>query len=73
MSRYSTLAEQIISFHFRYIDDQDRTNDAFDENGYYKTGDLVHLNDHGTYVIDGRASADWSLLHPFSLPAHTKM
>ncbi|THC88918.1 hypothetical protein EYZ11_011636 [Aspergillus tanneri] len=41
-----------------YIDDAERTRDAFDDDGYFKTGDLAHRDRDGTYVIDGRASAD---------------
>lgn len=29
-----------------------------DENGFYKTGDLAHIEEDGNYVIDGRVNED---------------
>lgn len=48
----------------RYITDEERTRAAFDADGFYRTGDLVHRDGQGMFVFDGRASADcmfWSL------------
>ncbi|KAJ5408554.1 hypothetical protein N7509_002437 [Penicillium cosmopolitanum] len=36
-----------------YIDDEERTRAAFDDNGFYRTGDLVHQDDQGMFVFDG--------------------
>ncbi|NED56412.1 AMP-binding protein, partial [Micromonospora aurantiaca] len=48
-----------------YLDDPERTREAFDEDGYYRTGDAVRLVD-GTdpgkgLVFDGRISEDFKL------------
>ncbi|OQD90728.1 hypothetical protein PENANT_c001G00242 [Penicillium antarcticum] len=42
-----------------YIDDEERTHAAFDADGFYRTGDLVHQDAQGMFVFDGRASADF--------------
>ncbi|WP_433462257.1 feruloyl-CoA synthase [Spirillospora sp. CA-128828] len=48
-----------------YLDDPERTREAFDEDGYYRTGDAVRMVD-GTdpgkgLVFDGRISEDFKL------------
>ncbi|KAE8352206.1 hypothetical protein BDV28DRAFT_149241 [Aspergillus coremiiformis] len=41
-----------------YLGEEDTTRAAFDEDGYYKSGDFGHrVGDQ--YVFDGRASTDW--------------
>ncbi len=41
----------------RYIDDEKLSRDAFDDEGYYKTGDLAELRD-GQYYFTGRENSD---------------
>lgn len=40
-----------------YHDDPEKTREAFDEEGYYKTGDVGHYTGKH-YIIDGRVSTD---------------
>src|ERR1700754_2348376 len=40
-----------------YLGDEKLTQQAFDEEGYYKTGDLAELKD-GQYIFGGRANSD---------------
>ncbi|KAJ5578641.1 NRPS-like protein biosynthetic cluster [Penicillium hispanicum] len=40
-----------------YYNDEDKTRAAFDDQGYYKTGDLGYWNGK-SFVIEGRASTD---------------
>ncbi|KAJ5907795.1 hypothetical protein N7495_000477 [Penicillium taxi] len=42
-----------------YLDDEQRTRETFDSEGYYKTGDLVHRESSGLWIIDGRATVDF--------------
>ncbi|CAG8932827.1 unnamed protein product [Penicillium salamii] len=42
-----------------YLDDEQRTRETFDDDGYYKTGDLVHRESSGLWIIDGRATVDF--------------
>ncbi|KAL2065531.1 hypothetical protein VTL71DRAFT_3201 [Oculimacula yallundae] len=42
----------------RYVGNETATNDAFDEAGFYKTGDLGRLIDK-QYFFEGRANADY--------------
>lgn len=48
-----------------YLDDPERTREAFDEDGYYRTGDAVRLVDGADpgkgLVFDGRISEDFKL------------
>ena len=44
-------------FQNSYIGDKQLTQDAFDEEGYFKTGDLAILK-NGEYIFAGRASND---------------
>ncbi|KAM4055712.1 AMP-binding enzyme [Hirsutella rhossiliensis] len=53
-----------------YLDDEEMTRAALDEDGYYKTGDLAELRD-GEYVFGGRASSDYLLCGVFRIPAST--
>lgn len=48
-----------------YVGDEAATEAAFDEEGYYKTGDLAELRD-GQYVFAGRANSDCEF-HSFSV------
>jgi malonyl-CoA/methylmalonyl-CoA synthetase len=72
---YCFLPGEINSNDARYIGDEERTRAAFDDNGFYRTGDLVHQDEQGMFVFDGRVSADckllsllsFSLLHLFFL------
>ncbi|KAJ6000799.1 hypothetical protein N7481_001208 [Penicillium waksmanii] len=41
----------------RYWNNERATREAFDEEGFYRTGDLVHRVD-GDYIIQGRAATD---------------
>ncbi|ODM23811.1 hypothetical protein SI65_01400 [Aspergillus cristatus] len=41
-----------------YVGDPDTTAAQFDAEGFYKTGDLAHL-DNGNYAIQGRATSDF--------------
>jgi malonyl-CoA/methylmalonyl-CoA synthetase len=41
----------------RYAGDEEATRAAFDEEGYYKTGDLAEIRD-GQYFFVGRANSD---------------
>ncbi|CAG8398981.1 unnamed protein product [Penicillium salamii] len=43
----------------QYLDDEQRTRETFDDEGYYKTGDLVHRESSGLWIIDGRATVDF--------------
>lgn len=43
-----------------YLDDQEITSAALDEDGYFRTGDLAELKD-GEYLFRGRALSDCSL------------
>ncbi|OBT53698.1 hypothetical protein VE04_06328 [Pseudogymnoascus sp. 24MN13] len=51
-----------------YIDDKKTTQAAFDEDGYFKTGDLGELKD-GEYIFAGRANADYVLFGVFRISA----
>ncbi|EFQ97877.1 hypothetical protein MGYG_00915 [Nannizzia gypsea CBS 118893] len=42
-----------------YLGNEAATKAAFDEDGFYKTGDLVHIEEDGNYVIDGRVNEDF--------------
>ncbi|KAH8432317.1 uncharacterized protein LDX57_009956 [Aspergillus melleus] len=37
-----------------YLDDPERTKSVFDEEGFYRTGDLVHLSPEGEYIYERR-------------------
>ncbi|KAF9886941.1 hypothetical protein FE257_010682 [Aspergillus nanangensis] len=54
----------------RYIEDEERTWEAFTEDGYYRTGDLVEVDSEGTYTIAGRASADFVRFNGLRIPAY---
>ncbi|KAM4066050.1 AMP-binding enzyme [Hirsutella rhossiliensis] len=41
-----------------YIGEEEATRDAFDDEGYFKTGDLAYLKD-GEFVFAGRSNADY--------------
>lgn len=41
----------------RYIGDEENTAASFTEDGFYKTGDLVHRRGDD-YVLEGRTSTD---------------
>ncbi|THC99264.1 hypothetical protein EYZ11_001263 [Aspergillus tanneri] len=50
----------------RYIDDEAATRAAFDDEGFYKTGDHAHrIGDD--YYFDGRASCDWIKFHAYKI------
>ncbi|KAK2865068.1 hypothetical protein FQN49_003946 [Arthroderma sp. PD_2] len=53
-----------------YLGDEKSTKAAFDEEGYFKTGDLAELKDD-TYIFRGRAAADYILYHFFRISALT--
>ncbi|KAJ5175402.1 uncharacterized protein N7482_001279 [Penicillium canariense] len=53
-----------------YIDDEDRTKAAFDNDGFYRTGDLVHQDEEGTFIFDGRASADFIRFNGFRVSVY---
>ncbi|KAF3491791.1 uncharacterized protein GIQ15_01308 [Arthroderma uncinatum] len=42
-----------------YLNNEAATKAALDENGYYKTGDLVHIDENGNYIVDGRVKEDF--------------
>lgn len=44
-----------------YFNDQAKTHDSLTDDGYFKTGDLAHVDHNGLYIFDGRASADCEL------------
>lgn len=46
----------------RYLDDEEATKRAFDNEGYFRTGDLLRrIGDE--YVFEGRASIDCMASH----------
>ncbi|KAI1978077.1 hypothetical protein LOZ53_001486 [Ophidiomyces ophidiicola] len=50
-----------------YINDEERTRKAFDDEGFYKTGDYVHrIGDK--YFFDGRVSSDWIPVYDKKVP-----
>lgn len=51
----------INAFSIRYLGDDDATQRAFDEEGYYRTGDILRQVGE-EYVFEGRASADCRFL-----------
>lgn len=54
--------------HTSYIGEPEATRAAFDEEGYYKSGDLGHF-DGKHYIIDGRVSQDCTYT-TYSPPAY---
>lgn len=54
--------ELIIPHHrlHSYLGDADATKASFDDEGFFKTGDLAHL-ESGEYIFDGRAKTDCKL------------
>ncbi|RHZ55716.1 hypothetical protein CDV55_101781 [Aspergillus turcosus] len=52
----------------RYYDDEAATSAAFDAEGFYRTGDLVHLKGKD-YIIDGRASSEVIIVGSLQIPA----
>ncbi|GBF62074.1 malonate--CoA ligase [Trichophyton mentagrophytes] len=42
-----------------YLNNEAATKATFDENGFYKTGDLARIEEDGNYVIDGRVNEDF--------------
>ncbi|KAE8389055.1 acetyl-CoA synthetase-like protein [Aspergillus alliaceus] len=51
----------------QYIGEPEATLDAFDEEGYYKSGDLGRF-DGKQYIIDGRVSQDFIVLTKLRVP-----
>ncbi|KAM0461603.1 hypothetical protein ACHAPV_004311 [Trichoderma viride] len=51
-----------------YIGDKEKTNAAFDAEGYFKTGDFAELKD-GEYIFSGRANADYILFRHYRIPS----
>lgn len=41
-----------------YLNKPEATKDSFDEEGWFKTGDIVEVDQTGRYRIMGRASVD---------------
>ncbi|KAJ5096756.1 acetyl-CoA synthetase-like protein [Penicillium angulare] len=41
-----------------YLNDEKATKAAFDENGFFRTGDLAHMEGDG-FIFDGRASLNF--------------
>lgn len=55
--RPNLLARITIQYLHSYLDNEAATKAAFDEDGFFKTGDLAHrVGDE--YVFDGRAATD---------------
>ncbi|KAM5447322.1 hypothetical protein MaudCBS49596_006086 [Microsporum audouinii] len=50
-----------------YLDDTKATKAAFDQDGFYKTGDSAHISD-GVYIIDGRLKHDFIKHHAYKVP-----
>ncbi|PKK48947.1 hypothetical protein CI102_7970 [Trichoderma harzianum] len=50
-----------------YVGEDDLTRAAFDEEGYYKTGDLAELRD-GQYYFTGRKNHDFAFFRFFRIP-----
>jgi acyl-CoA synthetase (AMP-forming)/AMP-acid ligase II len=50
----------------RYINDDPSTEGLFDEDGYFRTGDIAHRQDD-CYVFDGRVSIDCNI-QPYLTP-----
>ncbi|PLB48174.1 acetyl-CoA synthetase-like protein [Aspergillus steynii IBT 23096] len=44
----------ILLFPHSYLNDPQRTKSVFDEEGFYHTGDLVHLSPEGEYIYERR-------------------
>ncbi|KMP02954.1 acyl-CoA synthetase [Coccidioides immitis H538.4] len=54
------------SMFIRYVDDPAATHAAFDDEGFYKTGDHAHrVGDN--YFFDGRVSYDWVRFHEYRI------
>ncbi|KAL9470884.1 hypothetical protein ACSS6W_008825 [Trichoderma asperelloides] len=51
-----------------YIGDEEKTKAAFDDEGYFKTGDFAELKD-GEYIFSGRANADYILFRHYRIPS----
>ncbi|KNG91516.1 hypothetical protein ANOM_000011 [Aspergillus nomiae NRRL 13137] len=50
-----------------YLDDEEATRAAFDNEGFHKTGDFAHrVGDD--YVLDGRASTDFARYYGYKVP-----
>ncbi|CAM1509752.1 Fc.00g000870.m01.CDS01 [Cosmosporella sp. VM-42] len=49
-----------------YIGDAEATRSAFDEDGYFKTGDLAQIED-GEHVFTGRATSDYVFFHGYRI------
>ncbi|GAB1192532.1 hypothetical protein APSETT444_001724 [Aspergillus pseudonomiae] len=50
-----------------YLDDEEATRAAFDDQGFHKTGDFAHrVGDD--YVLDGRASTDFARYYGYKVP-----
>ncbi|EPS25150.1 hypothetical protein PDE_00081 [Penicillium oxalicum 114-2] len=51
-----------------YFNDQTKTHDSLTDDGYFKTGDLAHVDHNGLYIFDGRASADFARFSTYIVP-----
>ncbi|RDL35780.1 Uncharacterized protein BP5553_06392 [Venustampulla echinocandica] len=51
-----------------YLGDEEITKQSFDDEGYYRTGDLAELKD-GQFVFGGRANADFIIYRFSKIPA----
>lgn len=51
-----------------YIGDEEMTGAAFDDEGYFKTGDFAQLRD-GEYIFSGRANSDYILFRHYRIPS----
>lgn len=48
----------------RYLNDPQATKDSIDEEGFFRTGDVVNRGSDGTFFIEGRAKTDCALNNP---------
>lgn len=54
---YCFKEERNLANYQSYIGDEEKTKAAFDDEGYFKTGDFAELKD-GEYIFSGRANTD---------------
>ncbi|KAJ6785768.1 hypothetical protein PWT90_06613 [Aphanocladium album] len=62
-----TSANQVVGA-FSYLNDEKLTTEAFDKDGYFKTGDIAELKG-GEYFYEGRANVDFIQFNIFKIPA----
>ncbi|KAJ5350826.1 hypothetical protein N7541_008553 [Penicillium brevicompactum] len=51
-----------------YLNDEEATKAAFDEEGFFRTGDQAHM-EGDEFIFDGRASADFLQVSTYLIPA----